>query len=319
MTFESYLMIFVISLGVTLVAYPMLIPFLHKLKYGQTVSEYMPSQAKKTGTPTMGGIIFIAIPIIIQCILHPTSFQNSSVILVMLAYIGYGIIGFIDDYIIVVTKNNAGLSPRNKFLAQLFLAVVFYMLFQSSISTAIAIPLTSFQIELGPLYVLFVLLMFASCSNAVNLTDGMDGLAGGTSILALTPFVLFAIHDGQYELACFIVAIIASLVGYLRYNFFPAKIFMGDCGALALGGVLAALGLVLKRELVVILIGLVFVVETASVILQVFWVKKFGHRIFKCSPIHYHFEQSGMKEKNVVFMFYAIGAVCAALGYFIGL
>ena len=319
MQFKEYILVFALSLGLTLVLYPVLIPFLHKLKYGQTVSEYMPSQAKKSGTPTMGGLVFIAAPILAQVVLFPNSLKSPSLLLVILAFIGYGIIGFIDDYIIVVTKNNAGLSPRNKFLLQLFLGIIFYMVFQSHISTAVSIPFTSISIELGPLYVFLVLLLFASCSNAVNLTDGMDGLAGGTSMLALSPFVFFAIREGQYGVASFVVAIIASLVGYLRYNFFPAKIFMGDCGSLALGGVLAALGLVLKKELLIIVIGFVFVMETASVILQIFWVKTFGHRIIKCSPIHYHFEQSGMSEKQVVFMFYGIGAVCALLGFFMGI
>ena len=319
MQFKEYILVFALSLGLTLVLYPVLIPFLHKLKYGQTVSEYMPSQAKKSGTPTMGGLVFIATPILAQVILFPSSLKNPSLLLVILAFIGYGVIGFIDDYIIVVTKNNAGLSPRNKFLLQLFLGIVFYMVFQSHISTAVSIPFTSISIELGPLYVFLVLLLFASCSNAVNLTDGMDGLAGGTSMLALTPFVFFAIREGNYEVASFVVAIIAALIGYLRYNFFPAKIFMGDCGSLALGGVLAALGLVLKKELLIIVIGFVFVMETASVILQIFWVKTFGHRIIKCSPIHYHFEQSGMSEKQVVFMFYGMGAVCALLGFFMGM
>lgn len=319
MSFKEYALVFAVSLGITWVLYPVLIPFLHKLKYGQTVSEYMPSQAKKSGTPTMGGIVFILVPIFTTLLLFPSALQNASFMLVVLAYVGYGIIGFIDDYIIVVTKNNAGLSPRNKFLLQLFLAVVFYLIYQSNVSTAVTIPFTSISIELGPLYIFLVLLLFTSCSNAVNLTDGMDGLAGGTSMLALFPFVFFAISAQQYEVALLVVATIASLVGYLRYNFFPAKIFMGDCGALALGGLLAALGLVLKQELALIVIGFVFVMDTASVIIQVFWVKTFGHRIFKCSPIHYHFEQSGMSEKQVVFMFYGIGAICAILGILMGM
>lgn len=318
MEFKQYGLVFLISLGLTLVVLPLFIPFLHKLKYGQTVSRYMPNQVKKSGTPTMGGILFVLIPILVLYFFHPESFQDMKFVIVILAYVGYALIGFIDDFIIVVTKNNDGLLPRYKLLLQLFLAVIFYVLFQSQISTDVAIPFTNIVLPLGNFYSILVFFMFVGASNGVNLTDGMDGLAAGTSMLALSPFVLFAIRQGEYAIALFVVACIASLIGYLRFNFFPAKIFMGDTGALALGGLVAALGLVLKQELAVIIIGGVFVVETLSVILQILSVKIRGKRILKCSPIHYHFSESGMSEISVVLMFWFAGFLLAAAGFVIG-
>ena len=316
MAFKDYLIGFMIALGMCLVAYPLFIPFLHKLKYGQTVSEYMPSQAKKTGTPTMGGVIFIIVPLIVSLLFFNKIWLDPKVMLVGLAFVGYGIIGFIDDYIIVVTKNNEGLSPRSKLLMQIILSVVFYLIYQSNVSTEISI--FNFTLDLGIFYVLLVVLLFASSSNAVNLTDGMDGLAGGTVFISYIPFVLFALEQGEYNVALLVVIIMGAILGYLFFNRHPAKIFMGDAGSLALGGVLAALGLVLKKELLVIVIGMVFVIETASVVLQIASVKLRGKRIFKCSPIHYHFEQSGMKEEHVVLMEYIFGAICAFIGYLIG-
>lgn len=318
MDFTRYMTVFFVSLGLTLVALPLFIPFLHRLKYGQTVSKYMPNQAKKSGTPTMGGILFVLIPIAVLFLMYPGAMQDMKVMIVVLAYVGYALIGFIDDFIIVVTKNNDGLLPRYKIVLQLFLAVVFYVLFQSRVSTDVAIPFTSIVLPLGNFYAILVFFMFVGASNGVNLTDGMDGLAAGTSMLALSPFVLFAIQQKEYGIALFVVACIASLIGYLKYNFFPARIFMGDTGALALGGLVAALGLVLKQELAVIIIGGVFVIETLSVILQILSVKTRGKRILKCSPIHYHFSESGMSEISVVLMFWFAGFILAGAGFLIG-
>lgn len=316
MEFSKYILGFGLALGLCLVAYPLFIPFLHKLKYGQTVSEYMPSQAKKTGTPTMGGVIFIAVPLLVSAIVFPQVWSDPKVVLIALAFVGYGIIGFIDDYIIVVTKNNNGLSPRSKLLLQVILSVIFYMIYQSHVSTEVSI--FNFTIDLGVFYILLVVLLFASATNAVNLTDGMDGLAGGTVFISYIPFVLFAVGQGEYNVALFTVIIMGAILGYLFFNRHPAKIFMGDSGSLALGGVLAALGFVLKKELLVIVIGMVFVIETASVVLQIASVKIRHKRIFKCSPIHYHFEQCGMKEEQVVLMEYIAGAIFALIGYIIG-
>lgn len=301
---------------VAVAAYPMFIPFLHKLKFGQTVSEYMPSQAKKNGTPTMGGVIFVLVPTLLIGIFYRQIFTDPKAALVLLAFVGYGIIGFIDDYIIVVQHNNAGLSPKMKLILQILLSVVFYMIYSSHVSTEV--NLFGFVIDFKFLYVFLVVLLFTSASNAVNLTDGMDGLASGTVIISYIPFLLFALSENEMNTVLIIMLIIGGLLGFLVFNHHPAKIFMGDAGSLALGGVLAALGLVLKRELLVIVIGLVFVCETLSVIIQVTSVKTRGKRVFKCTPIHYHFEQSGMSEVQVVLMFYAIGAVCATIGYFLG-
>ena len=316
MEFKNYLIGFIATCLLCTLAYPFMIRYLRKIKLGQSVSEYMPDQIAKAGTPIMGGILFIIAPFIISFVLFRNIWMDSKVILIALAFIGYGFIGFIDDYIILVTKNNEGLSPKKKLMLQIILSLVFFLLYRQNISSTISI--FNLSIDLGVFYIFFVILLFASSTNAVNLTDGMDGLAGGCTFISYIPFVFFALHDGEYNVALFTIMIMGGVLGYLFYNHHPAKIFMGDSGSLALGGVLAALGLVLKRELIVIVIGMVYVIETMSVVLQIASVKLRGKRIFKCSPIHYHFQRSGMSESQVVMMGYAFSILFALLGYFIG-
>lgn len=316
---NQYLIAFGLGLVITFAVMPILIPILHKVKFGQSEREEGPASHKaKNGTPTMGGLVFVLVPILVLLLLKPTAFTNPQMQIVVLAYVGYAMIGFIDDFIIVVQKNNKGLSPKVKFLMQSILAVLFFYLYQRIAPTTINVPVFNVEIELGWLYFLLIFIMFTAESNAVNLTDGLDGLSAGCCVIALSAFVLLSIHQGESELAFFLLTIIGALFGYLKFNLHPAKIFMGDTGSLALGGLLAAVAMVLKQELLLVIIGGIFVMELMSVVIQVISFKTTGKRVFKMAPLHHHFELSGFKETQVVLMFWIISLGFAILGYFLG-
>lgn len=247
-------------------------------------------------------------------ILRPAAFVNTEMMIVILAYLGYAFIGFIDDFIIVVKKNNEGLKPSYKFALQSLLAVIFYLVYQSIAQTSIYLPVLHVTWEMGFLYFVLVFVMFTAESNAVNFTDGLDGLCAGTSMIALFPYVIFALVQEKYDLALFLLAVSGSLLGYLKFNLHPAKIFMGDTGSLALGGLFAASAMVLKQEVLLVIIGGVFLAEMLSVVIQVGYYKKTKKRIFKMAPLHHHFELSGYKETQVVILFWSAGVVCALIG-----
>ncbi len=315
----QYLLAFGMSLLATLVIMPILIPYLHKIKFGQSIRKEGPqSHMAKTGTPTMGGMIFVLVPVLIMAILRPEAFTSMDMLIVIFAYIGYSVIGFIDDFIIVVKKNNEGLKPSHKFLLQSILAIIFYIMYINTASTTLQIPVLNITIELGFLYFFLIFIMFTAESNAVNLTDGLDGLCAGTSLIAIFPFILFALFQENYDLAIFLLAVSGSLIGYLRFNLHPAKIFMGDTGSLAIGGLLAATAMILKKEILLIIIGGVFLMETLSVMIQVISFKSRGKRVFKMAPIHHHFELSGFKETQVVIMFWSLGFILAIVGLWLG-
>lgn len=310
-----------IVLGLMLQIMPALIRYLHKIKFGQTErDEGLESHKKKNGTPTMGGLAFILVPSIVYVIFALFSpfrlDMNTGIIL--LAYIGYGLIGFIDDYIIVVKKNNEGLKPGVKFTMQSVLAIVFFLLYRSVSSTGVWIPVLDKTIDLGFLYFILVFFMFTAETNAVNLTDGVDGLCAGLMAIALVPFVLFAMLEGVPNVAFLLLLVVFALLGYLVYNLHPARIFMGDTGSLALGGLIAAAAMVLKQELLLIVIGFVFVAEVLSVIIQVTHFKRTKKRIFLMAPLHHHFEKSGWDENKVVRNFWTAGILCALLGLWLG-
>ena len=317
--FINVVIMFVGCLVLALLIYPKLIPFLLHIKYGQSISEYsLDDYKQKEGTPTMGGLVFLIVPVALLIIIYPSFFTDSKLLLIVLAYLGYGLIGFIDDYIIVIKHENTGLKPWIKFMMQLVLSIVFYLFYRENCVTMIYLPFTDLIIDLGWLYAFLVFFMFTGASNAVNITDGMDGLAAGTSLLALVPFILFAANENQPYIAVFIIGVIAALLGYLKFNIHPAKIFMGDVGSLALGGLLAALALVLKQELALIIVGGVFVYETLCVIIQISSVKLRKKKVFKYTPIHYSFVINGMREINVVRLFWLLGFICMCLGLLIG-
>lgn len=308
---------FTLSLVIVLVTMPAFIKFLKKLSFRQTISEYsLDEDQKKAGTPIMGGILFIITPLIVTLITNPKAYLDRDTLIVMLAFVGYGIIGFIDDYLIAVKKNNEGLSPRTKLIMQVVLATVFFLLYMGHGKLEVYLPLSGITVHLGFAYFFFAMLMFAGSSNAVNLTDGMDGLCAGVTIIALIPFLIISLGMSQ-TLPPLIISLIGALLGYLYYNKKPAKVFMGDTGALALGGILAAIAMVTKKEMALIVIAGVPVLETLSVILQVAAVKTIHRRIFPYTPIHYSFRLKGMPEKSVVYLFWMAEAVFALLGFWI--
>lgn len=312
---------FLITLGLMLAIMPPLITYLRRIKFGQSErKEGLESHKAKNGTPTMGGIAFILIPTCVYLLFSLfTPFKldmNTGIIL--LAYIGYGLIGFIDDYIIVVKKDNEGLKPWMKLLMQSVLAVVFFFMYKGSNSTSIIIPVLHTSIDLGWLYFVLVFIMFTAETNAVNFSDGVDGLCAGLMIIALFPFLVLALIAKTFNVAFLILLVIAALAGYLKFNLHPAKIFMGDTGSLALGGLISAVAMVLKEELLLIVIGFVFVAELMSVVIQVTYYKRTHKRIFRMAPLHHHYEKGGLSEEQVVSRFWIAGMVCAVLGLIMG-
>ncbi len=306
----------------TVVMLPKLIKYLHYLKFGQEIRQEGPqSHIHKKGTPTMGGISFI-LAIVVALII--AMFLNSENIKYYLLFIyttvSFAIIGYIDDMLIVVKKKNDGLSPRKKLLLQIVFSLIFYILVSLVYDNVnfIEIPIINYQLNISYLYLLFVIFWQTGFSNAVNLTDGLDGLATSVTIITTSTFALLAYKENNFPVLVFCLAIIGALLGFLLFNKKPAKIFMGDTGSLALGGILAAISIILHKEIVFLFIGLVYILETLSVIIQVAYFKKTGKRIFKMSPLHHHFELTGYGEVKTVYIFVIIAVISSAIGYFIG-
>lgn len=314
---DVYLLLgFGIALLLTAGLMPVFIPLLQRMKFGQSIREEGPeSHMKKTGTPTMGGLVFlIAIILTAFGTAFLTDLLTVELMILLLVLFGYGLIGFLDDFIKVVLKRNLGLTSLQKLIAQIIIAVVsFLLLGMVEFDTGLVIPFTSVSIELSGLYVLFIIFWLVGFSNAVNLTDGLDGLVAGTASIAFAAFGVLAIRQDESAIALFTFIVAGALIGFLVFNKYPAKVFMGDTGSLALGGALAMVSILLKQELLLLLIGLVFVIETASVILQVGSFKLRKKRIFKMSPIHHHFELSGWSEWKVVTVFWLVGLIAAII------
>ena len=306
----------------TVVMLPKLIKYLHYLKFGQEIRQEGPqSHIHKKGTPTMGGISFI-LAIVVALII--AMFLNSENIKYYLLFIyttvSFAIIGYIDDMLIVVKKKNDGLSPRKKLLLQIVFSLIFYILVSLVYDNVnfIEIPIINYQLNISYLYLLFVIFWQTGFSNAVNLTDGLDGLATSVTIITTSTFALLAYKENNFPVLVFCLSIVGALLGFLLFNKKPAKIFMGDTGSLALGGILAAISIILHKEIVFLFIGLVYILETLSVIIQVAYFKKTGKRIFKMSPLHHHFELTGYGEVKTVYIFVIIAVISSAIGYFIG-
>ncbi|AQQ53797.1 phospho-N-acetylmuramoyl-pentapeptide-transferase [Planococcus lenghuensis] len=305
----------IISFTGAVLLVPALIPLLRRLKFGQSIREAGPeSHQKKTGTPTMGGVVFL--PVIIITAVALSYFYGElteKVIALVIALTGFGLIGFLDDYIKVAKKRNLGLTSLQKLLAQIAVALVTFFVLRDVFDTAVSIPFTAFEVELSWAYALFIVFWMVGFSNAVNLTDGLDGLVAGTSSAAFAAFGFFALLRQEEGIAIFAFAAVGGMLGFLVHNKFPAKLFMGDTGSLALGGALAMISILLELELLLLLIGIVFVIETLSVILQVASFKLRKKRIFKMSPIHHHFELIGWSEWKVVSIFWSAGLLAAVL------
>lgn len=319
----------VFAISLLLVAYfltvlmlPRLIKYLHVLKFGQAIREEGPqSHMHKKGTPTMGGISFIVsivISLIIAMILDGGNIQYY--ILFIYTTISFSIIGYIDDMLIVVKKKNDGLAPRKKLMLQILFSVIFYILvtFIYKDINYIHIPGLDYNLNISYLYLIFLVFWQTGFSNAVNLTDGLDGLATSVTIITTSTFALLAYKENNFPVLVFCLTIVGALLGFLLFNKNPAKIFMGDTGSLALGGILAAISVILHKEIAFLFIGLVYILETLSVIIQVAYFKKTRKRIFKMSPLHHHFELSGYGEVKTVYIFVIIAMISSAIGYFIG-
>ena len=306
----------------TVLMLPRLIKYLHVLKFGQAIREEGPqSHMHKKGTPTMGGISFIiaiVISLIVAMFLDSSNIQYY--ILFIYTTISFSIIGYIDDMLIVVKKKNDGLAPRKKLMLQIIFSVIFYILvtFIYKDVNYIHIPVFDYNLNISYFYIIFLVFWQTGFSNAVNLTDGLDGLATSVTIITTSTFALLAYKENNFPVLVFCLTIVGALIGFLLFNRNPAKIFMGDTGSLALGGILAAISVILHKEVAFLFIGLVYILETLSVIIQVAYFKKTGKRIFKMSPLHHHFELSGYGEVKTVYIFVIIAVISSAIGYFVG-
>lgn len=301
---------------------PIVIPMLRRLKAGQTIREEMhASHQAKAGTPTMGGLIFAVPAVLVTLILAPREGDALARMLIALALtVGHGLVGFADDYIKVVLKRSLGLRAREKLLSQVALAAIlgYGAVEVLGLGTDITIPYLNWSITLGkPLYYILVLIMVWGTANAVNFTDGLDGLLAGSSIITFTFYGLFvAAVLGQADLAVLAIALVGGCFGFLRFNTHPARVFMGDVGSFALGGALAAIAVLTKTEFLLVVVGGVYVIEVISVVLQVASFKLTGKRIFKMSPLHHHFELVGWPETKVLRLFWGAGLLMAILGWF---
>lgn len=304
----------IVAAGFVLVTGPFFIPELHKLKFGQSIREEGPkSHQKKSGTPTMGGIMIILGITLGTLAAAP---WTPEVLLAVFIMLGHFVLGFLDDYIKVVKKRNLGLKARQKLAGQTLIAVVtMYVATQKlGIDTDIWIPGLDENVSLGALYYPLVLFVLVGTSNAVNLTDGLDGLAAGTVAIAASAFAVVSVLTGHGDLAYLCVAMAAACLAFLRFNAHPAKVFMGDTGSLALGGALAAVGILTHTEILLAVIGFVFVCEALSVIIQVISFQTTGKRVFRMSPIHHHFELGGWSEWKVVTVFWCVGLIASVAG-----
>ena len=301
------------------VAALILIPILKKIKAGQNVSTTIGERhMKKNGTPTLGGLIFI-VPTIITLIL--LKFKGSidisyNLLIIMIVFLAYGFLGFADDWLKIKFHNNKGLSIMFKLLCQMAIALAFFYIYiTNGGSPVVEVSSLGFRIDLGWIYGLFILFLLVGTSNAVNITDGLDGLAGGLSAIAFLAYGLLAWNatwmEGAQEVGIFCFVLVGSLLGFLVFNSHPAKVFMGDTGSLALGGALAATAILTKHELLLAVVGGVFVVETLSSLIQMISIIYFKMKIFKMAPIHHHFEQCGWEERDIVKLFYVVGLLLA--------
>ena len=301
-----------------------IIPFLKKLKAGQNINIYVEAHRNKAGTPTMGGLIFIIPTFAITLFLLLTGKIEYSVnlVIVLFVFLSYGLIGFLDDFISLRRKTNKGLTQFQKILLQLIVALVFYVLFRQYTAGDSYLRISALGIDwnLGWFYGVFILFLLVGSSNAVNLTDGLDGLAGGLSAIAFLAFGLIAMGswwiEGNSDMGIFCFILMGSIMGFLVYNSNPAKVFMGETGSLTLGATMATIAILTSHELSLAVIGGVFVIETLTVIIQISSVVLLKRRVFLMTPIHHHFERLGWRENDIVKLFWIVGfilSLCALI------
>lgn len=296
-----------------------LLPVLHALKAGQSIREIGPTwHNSKAGTPMMGGLMFILAAVVVLLVNLPFV-SDYSIYLVLLLSLAFGLIGFLDDFTKIRFKRNLGLTSIQKLLLQMAISALFlYLMYRTgSMNTHIYLPFVNISWDMHPIvYIFFAMFIMVGCDNAVNLTDGVDGLCTCVTIPVMVFFAAAAVALGKYDLALLPAALVGGLLAYLTYNWHPAKVFMGDTGSLFLGGVVCAMAFALEMPLILILVGFVYICETLSVIMQVSYFKlTHGRRIFKMTPIHHHFEMCGWKEERIVLTFTAVSGLMCALAW----
>jgi len=307
--------IILISFTITIILGPVVIPLLKRHKIGQNVRDDGPqTHLAKSGTPTMGGVIML-IALLITTI--TSGKLNKDMYILLISTFGFGLIGFVDDYLKVVNQRSLGLKPYQKLIGQIILAVMLaiYQSNTSMLGTKIIVPFSSNRyLDLGMLYVPFIAFVVVGTVNSVNLTDGLDGLASGVTLIVLSFFGLVALNWGMDSISVFSAALTGACLGFLIYNAYPAKVFMGDTGSMALGGAVAAIAILLNLPLMIPIVGGIYFVEALSVIIQVTSYKLTGKRVFLMSPLHHHFEQKGWEETRVVIVFWSITVVLCLIG-----
>lgn len=305
------------------------IPLLKKINFKQKINVFVNKRhLLKQGTPTIGGIIFI-IPVLVAILLlylrGSIKITHNLIILIMV-FLSYGFIGFLDDYLKIKRKSvsgNEGLKSWQKLILEIIIAIVFFFIYRANGGSGdLTLSLFGWNIKLGWAYGLFILLVLVATTNAVNITDGLDGLAAGLCVFAFMAFGIIAWNttwlDGYQEIAIFCFLLIGALGGFLLFNSHPARVFMGDTGSLALGGALATVAILTRHEFSLILIGGVFVIETLSSLLQIIWIRHFHKKLFKKAPLHHHFEELGWQEQDIVKLFWSVGFILAMMGIIYG-
>lgn len=311
---SKYAIAAVLSLLISLALGPIAIPALRRLKFGQNIRKEGPqSHLKKAGTPTIGGLIFIGSTLITMLALRLK--WNDEAMIVLYSLIAFGFIGFLDDLLKIIKKDNEGLKAWQKMVLLLVFSGAIAYYGYLNLSTSMIIPFLGKKVALGIFYIPFVIFIYAATTNAVNLTDGLDGLASTVSVLVLTFFAVSSFILGHDSVGIFCIALIGGLIGFLKYNAYPARIFMGDTGSLAIGGAIATIAIILEIPLLIPVVGGIYVLETLSVIIQVTSFKLTGKRIFKMAPIHHHFEQCGWSEVKIVTVFSVVTVILCMIGF----
>lgn len=321
MNILRYILGFILTLGLMIVVMPHFITFLKKKNINQITSEYALEEFKnKEKTPIMGGLLFVVIPILVYAVLDFKGLADKRLLFVLLSYVFYCSVGFIDDYLIIVSHKNDGLSPLTRLVMELVYTLFLFSVFRDVIPMQVTIPFLKISIALKwYIFVPFMILLYMAEANAVNFTDGMDGLCAGVSFIALVPFAILIYLKGYNSILFFLICILAGLLGYLKFNHHPAKIFMGDSGSLALGALFASLGIIADMTIPLFVIGGVFVAEMFCVVVQQIAVRTIHRRVFSYTPIHYAFVIKGYKEEKIVSGFYLLQLVLSIIGLILGL
>ena len=307
----------ILALIISLMAGKFLIPVLTRLKIGQSIRDDGPqSHMVKSGTPTIGGLIFISSFLLVNIISRNI---NLDIGVIIISTLLFGLTGFFDDYIKVVNKRNLGFTALQKLICQIIGAciVIIYLYFKDDLSTSIIVPFIKRSVDMGIFYIPFILFVVVGTVNAVNLTDGLDGLASGTSIITFIFFAICSKKLGQTNIELFCLIMVGAILGFLYFNKYPARVFMGDTGSLTLGGAVSAVAVLLKMPLILPICCGIFFIEALSVIIQVTSFKLRGKRVFLMSPLHHHFEQKGWKETKIVFVFCTVQVILCIISYFI--